>query len=111
PHKTINGNDPVESYLAVKEAMAYIRKERKPYLLEAMTSRLYGHSSSSGANRINEPDAIALFEEGLLKREMITKEEIEKVWNELRAEIAEAYEQVKKEPYPQPDDIWENVFT
>ena len=32
-----------------QQAMAYVRKERKPFLLEANVSRLYGHSAS-GAN-------------------------------------------------------------
>ena len=47
---TINGNDPVESYVKIKESMDYIRKEQKPVLLEAHVSRLFGHSSASGAN-------------------------------------------------------------
>ena len=48
--KTINGNDPVEAYQELKAAIDYVRKERKPFLMEAMVSRLYGHSSASGAN-------------------------------------------------------------
>ena len=39
-------------------------RERRPYMLEAMVSRLYGHSSSSGALRVKgEPDCIELFEQ------------------------------------------------
>lgn len=110
PGVTINGNDAVESYAAIQEAMAYVRKERKPYLLEARTSRLYGHSSSSGANRIDEPDCIRLLEEKLLDRKLAKKESLEKVWEVCRAECDEAYHQVKSEPYPQPEDIWEDIF-
>jgi len=111
PSKTINGNDPVESFFAIQEAMNYCRKERRPYLLEAMTSRLHGHSSSSGANRVNEPDCIAIFEENLLRRELVTKEEIERAWNENRSECDAAYQKVKTEPYPDAEDIWTAVFT
>ncbi|MBN8554487.1 MAG: thiamine pyrophosphate-dependent dehydrogenase E1 component subunit alpha [Deltaproteobacteria bacterium] len=110
PGKTINGNDPVESYFAIQEAMAYIRKERRPYLLEAKTSRLYGHSSSSGANRIPEPDCIKIFEEQMLKRNLIDEKEIEEVWTSNRNLIDDAYQQVKQEPYPEGDDIWYGVF-
>ena len=67
PSKTINGNDPIESYFAIQEAMAYCRKERRPYILEAKTSRLNGHSSSSGANRVAEIDCITVFEKELLR--------------------------------------------
>jgi 2-oxoisovalerate dehydrogenase E1 component alpha subunit len=108
--KTINGNDPVESFLAVKEAMAYVRKERKPYLLESKVSRLYGHSSSSGANRINEEDCIALFEGGLAKRKLLAPDEAKKVWDATAEEIDRAHQQVKHEPFPDPESIWEDVF-
>ena len=110
PSKTINGNDPVETYFAIKEAMTYIRKERKPYLIEALTSRLYGHSSSSGANRVNEIDCISQFEEELLKRNLIGKEDIEKVWQDNKNLCDTAYNQVKQEPYPEADDIWKHVY-
>src|SRR5439155_9535561 len=67
PGEVFVGNDPIGSWHAVQRAMQYCRTERKPFLLEAMVSRLYGHSSSSGALRVkNEPDCIALFAQKLL---------------------------------------------
>ena len=45
---TIDGNDPEVAYHGLKAAMDYVRSERKPFVLEAAVSRLYGHSSSSG---------------------------------------------------------------
>ncbi len=110
PSKTINGNDPVESYTAIQEAMAYIRKERRPYLLEAHTSRLYGHSSSSGANRVNEVDCIQLFESELSKQEIASAESLKEVWENLKSELDAAYAKVKNEPFPKPDDIWNHIF-
>lgn len=47
---TMTGNNPELSYRALAGAMAYVRTQRRPFLLEVMVSRLYGHSSSSGAN-------------------------------------------------------------
>jgi 2-oxoisovalerate dehydrogenase E1 component alpha subunit len=110
PYKTINGNDPVESWFAIQEAMAYIRKERKPYMLEARTSRLHGHSSSSGANRVDEPDCIEIFEKKLKDLSLVKDAELKKHWDELRAECDDAYTQVKQEPFPEADDIWHAVF-
>src|SRR4029077_11714558 len=54
PGEVVDGNDPIASWFAIRKAMDYCRKERKPYMLEAMVSRLYGHSSSSGAPRDKE---------------------------------------------------------
>src|SRR5262245_19527583 len=42
PTATVDGNDVEASWFALKKAMEYVRTERKPYLLEAMVSRLYG---------------------------------------------------------------------
>jgi len=111
PGKTINGNDPVESYHAIKEAMDHCRKERRPFLLEAITSRLHGHSSSSGANRVDELDCITHYEQELLIRELITEKEIKGIWNECRRICDEAYQKVKTEPYPKAEDIWKHVYT
>lgn len=110
PGKTVNGNDPIESWFALQEAVAYCRKERRPYLIEARTSRLYGHSSSSGANRINEPDCIADFEHRLVDAGVMKKEEIEAYWAERREHVDRAHQQVKQEPFPDPESIWEDVF-
>lgn len=111
PGKTINGNDPVESYFAIQEAMNYCRKERKPYLLEVKASRLYGHSSASGANRLDELDCISVFEEALEKRDILSKEKAQKVWKAAKERIDEEYETVKKEPFPENESVWEHVFS
>lgn len=109
--KTIDGNDPIQSYFAIQEAMAYVRKERKPYLLEAQTSRLYGHSSSSGANRINERDCIADFENALAQQGVLAQDAARKIHEECAEQIDRAHELARKDPPPKPESIWEDVFS
>ena len=111
PAKTIDGNDPVKSYFAIKEAMAYVRKERKPYLLEAQTSRLYGHSSSSGANRINERDCIADFERALDAKGILNAASAQKVHEECAAQIDQAHELARRDSPPKPESIWDDIFS
>lgn len=109
--QTINGNDPVESYLALKEAMGYVRRERRPFLLEARVSRLYGHSSASGANFVtSEADCVAEFERRLESLGLLSRGEMEQLRKSLTEEIAEAARQVRDEPQPSPDSIWEHVY-
>jgi len=110
PGKTINGNDVVESWLALEEAFAYVRKQRKPYLLEVRASRLYGHSSSSGANRIPEADCIALLEDDLVKRGYLKVDGVKKVWEREAVALDEAHKKVKAEPFPAVKTVWEDVF-
>jgi 2-oxoisovalerate dehydrogenase E1 component alpha subunit len=108
--KVIDGNDPVASWFAIEEGMRYVRSERRPYMIEALVSRLYGHSSSSGANRVQEEDCIPRFEENLVGEDVATKAELSQVWEKYRDEANAAVKQVRSEPDPEPGDIWKNVF-
>jgi 2-oxoisovalerate dehydrogenase E1 component alpha subunit len=111
PGEVVDGNDPVASWFAVERAMKYCRRERKPYLLEGMVSRLHGHSSSSGALRIHtEPDCIELFEKWSLAEGMLTKRDIDNVHREAYAEADEAADQAVKEARPEPDDIYLHTY-
>ena len=109
--KTIDGNDPEVSYRELSAAMEYVRTERKPFLLEAMVSRLYGHSSASGANRTNdEADCIAGFERRLEERGLLTRQQMDELRAQFAAELLAAHKQVKEEPQPESKSIYEHVF-
>lgn len=110
PGRTVDGNDVAASWEALETAFAYVRENRRPYLLEARTSRLYGHSSSSGANRLQEPDCIELLEKALVDRGLAKADALKKTWERERAAIDAAHQQVKKEPFPAPETVWEDVF-
>ena len=110
PSRTINGNDVAESWTALAEAFAYVRKNRKPYLLEAKCSRLYGHSSSSGANRIPEADCIETLEKSMIASGLTKAAALKKVWENEAIALDAAHQQVKKEPFPVEASVWEDVF-
>jgi 2-oxoisovalerate dehydrogenase E1 component alpha subunit len=109
--RVINGNDPIEAYTALQEEMEYIRKTGKPSFIETRVSRLYGHSSASGANKVeNEVDCLKEFEAKLLKEGLITKKVIENTWARYEQEGAEAQQQVKTEAVPTAESVWENIY-
>jgi 2-oxoisovalerate dehydrogenase E1 component alpha subunit len=111
PGEVVDGNDPVASWYAVERAMRYCREERRPYLLEAKVSRLYGHSSSSGARRVEgEPDCIPIFERKLLAADVCTQREIDAVHATAREEADEAAEQVAREARPVPSDVYKYTY-
>jgi 2-oxoisovalerate dehydrogenase E1 component alpha subunit len=111
PGKTVDGNNVVDSWLALEEAFSYVRKNRKPYFLEARCSRLYGHSSSSGANRIPEADCIELLEKEMISRGMAKADTLQAVKDKEAAAIDTAHQQVKNEPFPQGQSAWEDVYS
>lgn len=106
----INGNDPIETYLALQSEMAYIRKTRKPVLLEARVSRLYGHSSATGANLIPEKDCVKDFEKLLLQNDVLKDQQAKQIWADYEAEARQAQETVRGESAPAPDSVWEHFF-
>ena len=111
PTAVVDGNDPEASYAALKQAIEYVRTERKPYLLEAMVSRLRGHSSASGANPVkNEIDCLERFEHTLEDRKLITRAQIDQLHETYTRELLEANQQVRSEPHPPPSAIWDYVF-
>nr|WP_283243438.1 thiamine pyrophosphate-dependent dehydrogenase E1 component subunit alpha [Corallococcus exiguus] len=109
--KTINGNDPVESYQEIQAAMEYVRKERKPFFIEARVSRLYGHSSASGANFVNEEqDCLRLFEARLEQEGVLNREQMDEARTRYSEELAAAARTVRDEPQPSGDSIWEHIY-
>jgi 2-oxoisovalerate dehydrogenase E1 component alpha subunit len=106
PGEVVDGNDPVASWFAIGRAMDYCRNERRPYLLEPLVSRLYGHSSSSGALRVkDEPDCIEIFEHKLLDAHVLDHETIDRVHEDARDEADAALEQAMREPRPTAADV------
>ncbi len=105
-HETIDGNDPVVVWNAVARAMRYVRTQRKPFVLEAMVSRLHGHSSSSGAQRNwQEADCLALFEQKLIDGGVIDADQVAALREEAKAEADDAAVTVAGEPRPTPLDV------
>lgn len=109
--RVINGNDPIECYQAMQEELYYIRRNQKPVILEAQLSRLYGHSSADGANRRPEQDCcIEMFEDKLQSSGLLKKADIQQIRSEYEAEARAAQEQVRKEPPPQKETLWDHVY-
>ena len=106
-----DGNDPEASWQAISEAMDYVRHERKPFVLEARLSRLYGHSSSSGSNYVEtEVDCLDQLARTLDARGWRSLDESAALREALEAEMQTAYKQVLEEPHPEAHEIWDYVF-
>lgn len=102
----VDGNDPVASWHAIKRALAYCRQTRRPFILEPRVSRLYGHSSSSGALRVKgEECCIDRFEKKLLAAGVLDGVIRDHIQAEAHEEVEEAVRQALSEPQPKPGDV------
>jgi 2-oxoisovalerate dehydrogenase E1 component alpha subunit len=106
----VNGNDPIETYLALQTEMDYIRRTGKPSMMEFQTTRLYGHSSASGANREKGDCCIELFEKKLVDGKLITSGEIKTLWKGYEEESKRAADIARSEPAPSADTIWDHTY-
>lgn len=108
---TIDGNDPIESYNALNEQIKFIREKRKPVLIEAKVSRLYGHSSASGANRETKGICcIKKFEAKLKSMKLLTDKAITDIWNKYKEESKKVSAEVGKEIDPKGESIWDHIY-
>lgn len=92
---TIDGNNILEVYSAIKEARAYCIAEQKPILVEAMTFRMRGHEEASGVKYVPKElfeewavkDPVKNYEEFLLAEKVINQDYIQQLRKEIQEEI------------------------
>ncbi len=107
----VNGNDPIEAYLAIQAEMDYIRRTGKPVVAEFEVSRLFGHSSADGANRRDATICpIEKFERRLVDQKSISSAEVKAIWSRYEAESVRAADLVRTEAVPTPESIWDHVY-
>ncbi len=116
---TIDGNDVLAVYDAVAEAVARARSGGGATLVECITYRQRGHSSShpptEGRDEREvaswlEKDPIALFRSELQRRELLTDGLIEQIQDDVDAEIAEAVRFAEDSPLPDPGELYRDVY-
>ncbi len=86
-------------------------KTGKPAFIEAMVSRLNGHSSADGANRASGVlDPVQDFEQKLLRAGLLKEAQVKKIWQQFEDEGVKAAEIARTEPVPSADSQWEHIF-
>lgn len=93
---TIDGNNVLEVYKAIRDARKYCIEQQKPMLIECMTFRMRGHEEASGVKYVpphlfeewQVKDPVSNYEDFLLKENIISKEEIADIRAELQDYIS-----------------------
>jgi len=124
PGYKIDGNNVLEVYEATKKAVEMCRRGEGPVLLEFVTYRLRGHvgpdDNIQGLHTDIRPkeeveewrkkDPLEIFKAFLLKKQVLTKDEIDKIKFEIESEIKEAHLFAQKSPYPNEKELCKYVF-
>lgn len=95
-----------------------VRTTSRPVLLEAVTYRYRGHGAADpGTYRTREEveewrqrDPIGIVERHLLEDGAITEEVIEKLHQEVQAEVEECLKFAEESPWPAPEELYQDVY-
>lgn len=118
PSRTVDGNDLEAVNDAARFAVDYVRRQRKPYLLETYTYRLRGHMEPDDQAYVDKAelaawkakDPIQALEKRLLAQEAITPRELESMKARVAERIEEAAAFALASPYPSFDEMTTDVY-
>ena len=115
----VDGNDVLAMYVATGRAVAKARRGEGPTLIEALTYRMGPHSSSDDPSRYRpeeeveawrRKDPILRFRKYLERRGIWSGAEDEQLWEQVRAEIAQAVEEVEKADAVPVSSLFDDVY-
>ena len=119
PGVTVNGNDPIGVYGAVKAAVDRARKGEGPSLIETITYRLTAHSSDDDDRAYRAQDEVVeakandplLTFSAYLKEFAILNDELEQeIHAEVMRTVNEATEYAENAPYASPESALDYVY-
>ncbi|MCC7014585.1 MAG: thiamine pyrophosphate-dependent dehydrogenase E1 component subunit alpha [Planctomycetes bacterium] len=119
PGVRVDGNDLLAMRKATLEAVERARRGDGPTLIEAVTFRMGGHSTSDDPTRYvpkelveawAKKDPLARFERFLEKRKLWTKELGERLYAEALEHIGQAVKVAEATPAPKLESIFSDVY-
>jgi pyruvate dehydrogenase E1 component alpha subunit len=118
PGVRCDGMDILDTHAVVSDALARVREERRPLLVEAVTYRFRGHSMADPEDyrtkeevaRWRERDPIPAFGALLEREDILTPEQRERIDREARQRVDEAVEFAERSPFPEPSTLYEDVY-
>jgi len=117
PGKTVDGNDVLQVYEAVQEAVRRARAGEGPSLIECKTYRHRPHCERFKETRSKEELEFAWaqcpikkFKSYLFDNNILDEEKSAKIDEEIRAEIDQAVRFAEESPFPRPEEIFEDVY-
>ena len=119
PGKTVNGNDFFDVYEAAKEAVAYVRSGKGPYLLELKTYRIKGHfvgdpekyrTKEEVTEHFSKDDPLQTFRKTVVSKKWLTNEELDQLDDAAKNLVAAAVEEAMVAPFPAESELMENYY-
>jgi len=118
PGMRCDGMDIAETYSVVCEALARVREDRRPLLVEAVTYRFRGHSmadpesyrSKEEVERWRERDPLGVFARQLIREGVIDEAAREQIDKQAIARVDAAVEFAENSPFPAHESLYDDVY-
>jgi pyruvate dehydrogenase E1 component alpha subunit len=119
PGKQVDGMDVLAVYESIKDAVALVRAESQPSLLEFRTYRYMGHSMSDPATyrtkeevlKQKEQDPILILKKKMVADEMLRDDEFQQMDKRCKQIVAEAVDFAERSEQPAIETIYEDVYS
>ena len=115
-----DGNCPIESYAAAREAEAYIRSKNGPALVHAHVTRPYSHSMSDDQRMYRteeeleietKKDVVNSYPETLLQLGLLSDKELEEIKDKINKQVREAIDKAIATPWPKKETALDHLFS
>jgi len=118
PGVHVADNDPLAVYESAGEAVERARTGGGPTLMEIETHRYFGHFQGDAeayrpeneVDELKKNDPIPRLKKRLLEDGVLDEDEAERLEEEARARVDEAFEFARQSPYPEAQEALEKVF-
>jgi pyruvate dehydrogenase E1 component alpha subunit len=119
PGMTINGNDVIEVYNTVGEAIERARKGEGPTLIECDTYRIQGHGiadpqvykTEEEKNRhLTDEECIKKFKSYIHQLQLLSAEEMAEIEQTVSETVENALQFAIESPFPKPEELYTNVY-
>jgi len=116
---TIDGMNPFEVYMKVKPIVDFVRNEGQPALVECRVYRFLGHHvgdvmqeyrSREEVEMWKKMDPLLIARDTLLRSGVVDVEDVNKLEHEVKKEVETAAEMALKDPYPELEEMYMNVW-
>ncbi|HEY2216559.1 MAG TPA: thiamine pyrophosphate-dependent enzyme, partial [Solirubrobacteraceae bacterium] len=118
PGLRCDGMDVLDTYAVLCEAVARVREERRPLLVEAVTYRFRGHSmadpeqyrSKEEVARWRERDPIPAFGDRLIDESIIDEQERARIDADAVARVDAAVAFAEASPFPAAETLYDDLY-
>lgn len=118
PGDSVDGMSPEEVHRAIERAVKRAKENGGPTFLEINTYRYVGHSMSDPAKyrtkdeveEYKEKDPINVVLKTITDNGWATEDEIEKINEKVKQEVAEAVEFAEESPYPDDSEVYGDIY-